>query len=355
MPIENTTANRDYPLVDPENQLAFDVERIISALTGIDDDIALLFAGLNGKANSTHSHSISDVTGLQAALDAKADAGGGLGISDVSGLQTALDGKASLTGATFTGSVSGVTPSTGANNTLFATTAWVRLQGYLTAVATANINDGAVTTAKIGDGQVTPAKMNNGAAVSLLGRSANSSGVRADIAAGSNGLILSRLADAVGFNTLSALLDAVIGSTPGNYLRRGASAWEGGVPDQGGMTLIGTINTTSGSSQSITGLTLTDYKFLCLVFNGVSGTITNWNLKIGGGAVTGALSPGDAVFGDVLLSLATGAFTGVFFTTGGSPNLVGDSSVYSTATTTVTVSTTTGAFDAGSVLVYGVK
>ena len=48
---------------------------------------------LSGKAASSHSHSISNVSGLQSALDGKAASSHSHEISDVSGLQTALDGK----------------------------------------------------------------------------------------------------------------------------------------------------------------------------------------------------------------------------------------------------------------------
>lgn len=52
-------------------------------------------AGLAGKANAAHGHSVADVAGLQSALDAKANTSHGHAIADVSGLQTALDAKAS--------------------------------------------------------------------------------------------------------------------------------------------------------------------------------------------------------------------------------------------------------------------
>lgn len=46
------------------------------------------------KADASHSHAISDVTGLQTALDGKSATGHGHEIADVSGLQTALNAKA---------------------------------------------------------------------------------------------------------------------------------------------------------------------------------------------------------------------------------------------------------------------
>lgn len=63
---------------------------------------------------------------------------------------------------------------------------------------------GSGTTITINDGTVTPAKMNDGAAVSVLGRSANSSGVRADIAASANDQFLRRRSNVVGFGSIVA-------------------------------------------------------------------------------------------------------------------------------------------------------
>ncbi len=54
------------------------------------------------------------------------------------------------------------------------------------------------------DGSITPAKLDNGAAASILGRSANSSGARADIAAGADDTILRRVAGGLGFGQMTA-------------------------------------------------------------------------------------------------------------------------------------------------------
>lgn len=58
---------------------------------------------LAGKANTSHSHVINDVTGLQAALDGKAAATHTHVIGDVTGLQAALDSKLDDSQATATG------------------------------------------------------------------------------------------------------------------------------------------------------------------------------------------------------------------------------------------------------------
>lgn len=57
-------------------------------------DVAGLQSALDAKANTTHGHSIADVTGLQSALDSKAAGVHGHSIAEVAGLQTALDAKA---------------------------------------------------------------------------------------------------------------------------------------------------------------------------------------------------------------------------------------------------------------------
>jgi hypothetical protein len=71
------------------------------------------------------------------------------------------------------------------------------LTGDVTASAGAN-----GTT--IANNVVTPAKLDDGAAVSVLGRSANSSGDRADITASANGQYLRRSGDALGFGAIAA-------------------------------------------------------------------------------------------------------------------------------------------------------
>lgn len=65
-------------------------------ITGPISGNATLQAALDAKAETAHTHIISNVTGLQAALDAKSAVGHGHVIADVTGLQTALDGKALL-------------------------------------------------------------------------------------------------------------------------------------------------------------------------------------------------------------------------------------------------------------------
>lgn len=69
--VDNVTANRNYPLPHEDNDLDYDVLRLVAALTAIDVDIAGLLVSLAAKAAAVHTHTITDTTGLQGALDAK--------------------------------------------------------------------------------------------------------------------------------------------------------------------------------------------------------------------------------------------------------------------------------------------
>lgn len=69
--------------------------------------------------------------------------------------------------------------------------------------------------ATIPNNTITPAKLDDGAACSVLGRSANSSGDRADMASSSDGQVLRRASGAVGFGAVDlADTDAVTGLLP---------------------------------------------------------------------------------------------------------------------------------------------
>ena len=162
-------------------------------------------SALAGKANTSHTHAVSDVTGLQTALDGKAAASHthtasqisdstlagralltgadaaaqrtalGLGsaatqassafaaathghtVADVTGLQTALDGKAPLASPMFTGTPAAPTAASGTNTTQIATTAFVQAAigsfgaGDMTKATYDSDNDGKVDAAEMAD------------------------------------------------------------------------------------------------------------------------------------------------------------------------------------------------------------
>jgi hypothetical protein len=126
----------------------------------------------------------------------------------------------------------------------------------------------------------------------------------------------------------------------------------------GGMTLLGTLTTTSGASQTLSGLTLTDYKLLKFVVNGVSHNSAGASLSVGSARISDSEGFSSIFHGIVEISLANGFAASFVDTTANMPRSGGHwraMSGYTTATTSVSISATAGAFDAGSVLVYGVR
>jgi len=123
----------------------------------------------------------------------------------------------------------------------------------------------------------------------------------------------------------------------------------------GGMTLLGTLTTTSGTTQTLSGLTLTGYKALFFSFNAVSctgsGQITingsyNVSAYLGGAAET-AIGTGwlDLSNGVVAGSIASQSY----------PYVAGSVTNVTTASTSISFnSPATTTFDAGSIKVYGV-
>lgn len=128
-----------------------------------------------------------------------------------------------------------------------------------------------------------------------------------------------------------------------------------------GMVVLGTLTMTSGASQSLPGLNLAPYKQLLFDFNGVSHNAgTAQNILIGGAVIMSNAPAADLLWGNVWLSLWSGVAVPFLTRSASLPaNLSGNAQIsqsgYSTATTTATVSVSSGAFDAGFIRVYGVK
>lgn len=131
------------------------------------------------------------------------------------------------------------------------------------------------------------------------------------------------------------------------------------------MILLGTLTTTSGATQTLSGLTLTNYKFITAVFTGVSFTSAT-AMKFGSSAgptisqTIGSIS--NVTYGIFQTDLATGVLFSSSFESTGSTNSSVAATVFSgvqntvtTASTSITFAPQAGSFDAGSILVYGVK
>ena len=122
---------------------------------------------------------------------------------------------------------------------------------------------------------------------------------------------------------------------------------------------LGTLTTTSGTVQTLSGLTLTPYSQLFIVVNGVSFTITA-NLTFNGKAVSNSLASSlDGFYGIIWVDLVSGMFSGNIANSstaaGGAVSAAAFAwnGTYTTATTSISFAG--GTFDAGSIAVYGRK
>jgi hypothetical protein len=159
---------------------------------------------------------------------------------------------------------------------------------------------------------------------------------------------------ATGANTLVRLGIGTAGQVL--QVNGGATAPQWATPaSPAGHVFLGTITTTSGTSQSLTSLTLTNYSFLVLMVNAVSLNTGGFSFSLEGvqcsaliTAATGTLT------GEIKVELATGVFgSTVAASDAASSRPPGGVTSLRTSSTSVTVSTA-AAFDAGSIRVYGV-
>lgn len=138
----------------------------------------------------------------------------------------------------------------------------------------------------------------------------------------------------------------------------------------GGTTLLGTLTTTSGTTQTLSGLSLTNYKLLQITFNNVgftSGSATE--LQVAGVKVTASTyaGTGTAIYGIMTIDLSNGAVGGnvlsgyiptgstntIYFNAGSNP-IAGNIQILN-ATTSIAFAFAAGnTFTNGTIKVYGV-
>lgn len=133
--------------------------------------------------------------------------------------------------------------------------------------------------------------------------------------------------------------------------------------DAPGMTLLGTVSTTSGTTATLSNLTLTNYKAIYIVLNGVSATsafavVTNTTGTANSGTFLHTVlnQASGIATGFVWVDLLSGAFrSSVMNTSTTTDQSVVNTVAFSTATTSITFTPSAGSFDLGSITVYGVK
>ena len=157
----------------------------------------------------------------------------------------------------------------------------------------------------------------------------------------------------------SAAWERLAAGTSGQYLQ---TAGAGAAPvwatvSTGSWTSLGTISTASGTTVTLSSLTLTSYKALVLVWTGVSAVGNSSTISMNGVTI---VSPSPAG------SSSTEGWINIDLTTGvGACHMVNSATAtqqhttvflsgITTASTSVSATSSSG-FDAGSIVVYGIK
>jgi len=153
-----------------------------------------------------------------------------------------------------------------------------------------------VATANILDANVTDAKLRHSAALSVIGRTSDTTGAPADIAAANDGEVFRRSGTSVGFGTVATAGIANAAVTPAKLSQP--------------LTLATAVATTSGTSIDFTGIP-SWAKRVTVLMNGVSTSGTSRPiLQIGdsGGFETSGYSSVGAGFNSAIVDTITGGF-----------------------------------------------
>jgi hypothetical protein len=122
----------------------------------------------------------------------------------------------------------------------------------------------------------------------------------------------------------------------------------------GSLTLLGTLTTTSGTTQTLSGLTLTSYKQIYAVFKNVrSNTASAATLQlnsIGGDDISTNQNSGYYFNGFCTIDLASGVVVSLVNTT-----KMFVQTTITTASTSITFAFSNGSFYLGTITVYGVQ
>jgi hypothetical protein len=125
--------------------------------------------------------------------------------------------------------------------------------------------------------------------------------------------------------------------------------------ESGGMTLLGTLTTTSGATQTFSGLDLSTYKFVLFSIEGIS-PVGSETLKLGGQDIS--IANATALKGLVWLELTAGYATSMLTDVGDTPPgaVYTADTTYSTASTSLAFTWSGSAdFDAGTIRAWGFK
>lgn len=166
---------------------------------------------------------------------------------------------------------------------------------------------------------------------------------------------------------INGLSSIVIASGEILTIRCSGTAFNSLIPVGGGVTLLGTLTTTSGTTQTLSGLTLTSYKQLYISIDRVShsNAATGSTLRLEALNMTPIILYPDFGYGVISIDLENnGTFTSVcadnatsgIISAGVSTGARAGESGITTSTTSLTFDwSTASTFDSGTIKVYGVK
>lgn len=131
--------------------------------------------------------------------------------------------------------------------------------------------------------------------------------------------------------------------------------------DSRGMNLLGTLTTTSGSTQTLSGLDLTNYKTLEIFWHNLSFSASA-QLRLNSIAISQATgASANSVWGKSVVNLSIGTFASISSAAAATTGTISNTGVtlngncgVTTAATSLDFSTNTGTFDLGTITVYGV-
>lgn len=125
------------------------------------------------------------------------------------------------------------------------------------------------------------------------------------------------------------------------------------------LVLLGTLTTTSGASQVLSGLDLTEYKEIHIASGAVGHDVSgDANLQLEGESIATGIADNDTADFYTVINLTYGGGMSAFLESGFSGSS-GVRAVFetgiSTATTSLTFAWTSGSFDAGEIKVWGLR